>query len=45
MARYILDNKLIGPYFLPPQLIGETYAIFLKNVLMPLLNEINLSLI
>ncbi|XP_070519716.1 uncharacterized protein [Cardiocondyla obscurior] len=38
----IVDNKIIGPYFLPPRLNGELYAKFLENNLPILLEDVPL---
>lgn len=41
----IISNYLIGPYFLPPNLNGETYENFLRQDLPDLLDDIPLNLI
>ena len=38
------DEFLIGPYFLPERLMGESLLIFLTNDLPPLLEDVSLLL-
>ena len=40
----IVDGCLIGPYLLPPRLIGRTCLIFLKEVLGELLEDVSLDI-
>ncbi|XP_070521818.1 uncharacterized protein [Cardiocondyla obscurior] len=39
----VIENQIIGPYFLPPRLNGERYAYFLENDLPPLLENLPLN--
>ncbi|XP_067214134.1 uncharacterized protein [Linepithema humile] len=39
----VIANKVIGPYFLPPRLNGQTYAQFIENELPILLEDIPLQ--
>lgn len=40
----IINNNLIGPYFLPNNLNGENYEVFLRNDVFGLLSEVPLAI-
>ncbi|XP_070529962.1 uncharacterized protein [Cardiocondyla obscurior] len=40
----VIDNRVIGPYYLPPRLDGERYAQFLENHLPILLEKLPLQM-
>lgn len=40
----IINNRLIGPHFLPEHLDGEVYEIFLRNVFFQLMEDVPLQM-